>query len=123
MLKKFCAILLLVICAFNAFGVGDKSFFIGADDDGSVVNAQISIQHSEQANATDTLTASHGEDHHSGDSSQEHHGIHICHLGHCDFTLGESKIYLPNLITTRIAVDTESYTSADLVALQRPPLA
>lgn len=119
MMKQFWAIILLVICGFNAFSVSGRVF---STKDSATISDQAISQQSD--NSADALSIKQGDsDHHGGDCGNDRKNCHQCHLGHCHFVLVDSKVNLPDPTSSRIGTDTDSYTSVHLATLQRPPLA
>jgi hypothetical protein len=125
MFNRLWALLLILICGFNALGVSGSAYLSEREHESvSVVSHSDSIQAAPPSDTGGIASASHFPgDGHQGDCGAQQNA-HTCHLGHCTFLMNS----VSSLATTDLVLAVRNHSnfsllSADLSGPNKPPRA
>jgi hypothetical protein len=126
MFNRLWALLLILICGFNALGVSGSAYLSEKEHESvSMISHSDAVLADLSDTAQTIASATHfPDDGHDGDCGTQHQNCHTCHLGHCNFLMNSaSGLVTPDLVRAIQNHSAFSYLSIDLSGPRKPPRA
>ncbi len=126
MFDRLWALLLILICGFNAVGVSGSAYLSEKEHESVSTNVQSDAVLAGLSATSQTIgSATHfPDDGHDGDCGTQNPSCHTCHLGHCNFVINSAfGLVTPVLVRAIQKHFAFSYISIYLSGPRKPPRA